>query len=142
MSNAFILLVEDNPDDQALTLRVLKQHISNEVVIAHDGAEALQFLFPPEGPLPQVVLLDLNLPKLSGIEVLQRIRQHDSTKLLPVIILSSSDEEKKIVESHGLGVNGYVRKPVQFAELYEAVQVLGLRLILVNKSVRAGDELW
>jgi two-component system response regulator len=130
MSNAFILLVEDNPDDQALTLRVLKQHISNEVVIAHDGAEALQILFSPERPLPQVVLLDLNLPKLSGIEVLQRIRQHDSTKLLPVIILSSSDEEKKIVESHGLGVNGYVRKPVQFAELCDAVQVLDLRLIL------------
>jgi two-component system, response regulator len=130
MSNAFILLVEDNPDDQALTLRVLKQYISNEVVIAHDGAEALQFLSSPAGPLPQVVLLDLNLPKLSGIEVLQRIRQHDSTKLLPVIILSSSDEEKKIVESHGLGVNGYVRKPVQFAELCDAVQVLDLRLIL------------
>lgn len=137
-----ILLVEDNPDDEALTLRALKKNkITNEVVVARDGAEALDLFFGPgenpggDGhPLPQMVLLDLKLPKLDGLEVLRRLRADPRTRLLPVVILTSSREEKDLVEGYGLGANSYVRKPVDFARFVEAVRELGLYWLLLNES--------
>jgi len=143
MKKKFILLVEDNPDDEALTLRALKRyHILNEVTVAHDGAEAVNFLFQRARdsdlkPLPELVLLDLYLPKLSGIEVLGRIREDDRTKLLPVVILTSSMEERDMVESYRLGVNSYVRKPVDIAQFTEAIGQLGLYWLVVNESPRS-----
>lgn len=142
-----ILLVEDNPDDVELTLRALKKNnISNEVVIARDGVEALDFLFGTGAysgrdtrVLPQVVLLDLKLPKLDGLEVLSRIRSDDRTKLLPVVILTSSKEEQDLVNGYSLGANSYIRKPVDFAQFIEAVRQLELYWLLLNEGPpRAG----
>ncbi len=136
--NGSILLVEDNADDVALTLRALKSHnITNEVVVARDGVEALDRLFGAAGAspdLPQVILLDLNLPRVDGLEVLRRIRANDRTKLLPVVILTSSDEERDIVESYRLGANSYVRKPVDFNEFTDAARQLGLYWLLMNRA--------
>jgi len=136
-----ILLVEDNPDDVALTLRALKSHnITNDVVVAQDGAQALAYLFGTEGgrraeqDLPAVVLLDLKLPKVNGMEVLQRIRADEGTRLLPVVILTSSREERDIVEGYRLGVNSYVQKPVRFDDFVEAVAHLGLYWLLMNQA--------
>jgi two-component system response regulator len=136
-----ILLVEDNPDDVALTLRALKSHnITNEVVVAADGVEAVDYLFGTSsgrvGPseLPAVVLLDLKLPKLNGMEVLQRIRAEERTKFLPVVILTSSDEERDLLEGYSLGANSYVRKPVDFVEFTKAAQQLGLYWLLMNRA--------
>ncbi|MBI2765800.1 MAG: response regulator [Chloroflexi bacterium] len=137
-----ILLVEDNPDDEALTLRALaKNRITNEVVVAHDGLEALDYLFGAgehEGRdtsvLPQVTLLDLKLPKIDGLEVLRRIRADDRTRLLPVVILTSSKEEQDLVAGYSLGVNSYVRKPVDFVEFTEAVRQLGLYWLILNEN--------
>lgn len=137
-----IFLVEDNPDDEALTLRALRKNkITNEVVVARDGAEALALFFGPgknpggDGhPLPQMVLLDLKLPKVDGLEVLRRLRADPRTRLLPVVILTSSREEKDLVEGYGLGANSYVRKPVDFARFVEAVRELGLYWLLLNES--------
>ncbi len=137
-----ILLVEDNPDDEALTLRALgKNKISNEVIVARDGAEALNFFFGPgkdpggDGhPLPQVVLLDLKLPKIDGLEVLRRLRADPRTRLLPVVILTSSSEERDIIEGYGLGANSYIRKPVDFGQFVEAVRQLGLYWLLLNET--------
>ncbi len=137
----FILLVEDNPDDEALTLRALaKNKISNEIVVARDGVEALDFLFATgahagrqDASLPQVVLLDLKLPKIDGLEVLRRIRAHARTKILPVVVLTSSIEDRDIVESYSLGANSYVRKPVDFAQFVEAVRQLGLYWLVLNE---------
>jgi len=137
-----ILLVEDNPDDEALTLRALKRHnVFNEVVVARDGAEALDYLFA-RGPyagrkvtdLPPVVVLDLKLPKVDGLEVLREVRADPRTKCLPVVILTSSSEERDLVESYRLGVNSYVRKPVGFEEFSHAVGQLGLYWLLLNES--------
>jgi len=134
-----ILLVEDNPDDVALTMRALKSHnITNDVVVAQDGAQALDYLFgakgkAPEGDLPAVVLLDLKLPKVNGLEVLQRIRATEATRLLPVVILTSSDEERDIIDGYSLGANSYVRKPVDFVEFTEAARQLGLYWLLMNR---------
>jgi len=142
MSDKTILLVEDNPDDLTLTLRALKKNnIGNDVVVARDGIEALEYLFgtgryserDPRG-LPQVVLLDLKLPKLDGLEVLRRLRADDRTRLLPVGILTSSDEERDIASGYGLGANSYVRKPVDFVEFSEAVNRLGLYWLVLNQS--------
>ncbi len=136
-----ILLVEDNPNDEALTLRAFKRaHVSNEIVVARDGEEALDYLFATgsrEGQaklVPQVILLDLNLPVLDGIEVLRRIRSFESTKLLPVIILTSSLEERDLIEGYRLGANSYVRKPVDFTQFAEAVQTLGLYWLVLNQA--------
>jgi CheY-like chemotaxis protein len=136
-----ILLVEDNEDDTTLTLRALKQHnIYNEVVIARDGAEALNWLFGTGAhadrdarEVPTVVLLDLNLPKVDGFEVLKRIRADERTKLLPVVILTSSKEEEDRARSYELGVNSYVQKPVDFDRFSEAVRQLGLYWLLLNE---------
>jgi len=135
-----ILLVEDNPDDVTLTMRALKSHnITNDVVVAQDGVQALDYLFgakgrPPAPDLPAVVLLDLKLPKLNGMEVLQRIRSDERTRLLPVVILTSSDEERDIVDGYSLGANSYVRKPVDFVEFTKAAQQLGLYWLLMNRA--------
>jgi two-component system response regulator len=136
-----ILLVEDNPDDEALTLRALKKNnIKNEVVIAHDGAEALDYLFGTgkyagrnTDVLPQVVLLDLKLPKVEGLEVLRRVRADKRTKLLPVVILTSSNEEQDRIDGYGLGANSYVRKPVDFNQFIDAARQLGLYWLILNE---------
>lgn len=133
-----ILLVEDNPDDEQLTLRALRRgNISNEVLVARNGEEALRMVFEIE-PLPCVVLLDLKLPKIDGLEVLRRIRNQDKTRLLPVVILTSSSEERDIVESYSLGANSYVRKPVEFDQFTEAVRQLGLYWALINQPLIEG----
>jgi CheY-like chemotaxis protein len=139
MEKNYILLVEDDPDDEALTLRALeKHHLANEVVVTRDGAEALEHLLgSPDRVLPQVVLLDLKLPKIDGIEVLRRIRASDRTKLLPVVILTSSNEERDIWDSYSFGANSYVRKPVDFGEFSEAVGRLGLYWLLLNQVLPA-----
>jgi CheY-like chemotaxis protein len=137
MEKQLILLVEDSPDDVELTLRVLKTHnIANEVKVARDGVEALEFLFGtpdnPPGKLPSVVLLDLKLPKLDGLEVLRRIRAEPATARLPVVIMTTSREERDIVTSYELGANSYVQKPVGFEAFSEAVRFLGLYWLLLN----------
>ena len=145
MNQGKILLVEDSPDDVALTKRAFKGHnITNEVVVASDGAEALEILFgPKDGPrprqLPSIVLLDLNLPKVNGLEVLQRIRSDERTRFLPVVILTSSTEQRDLVESYKLGVNSYVRKPVDFVEFTQAAKQLGLYWLLLNQSPSPSD---
>ena len=136
MKNKVILLVEDNPDDEALTLRALKKNnIMNEVVVARDGAEALEHLLAPGARvMPQVLLLDLKLPKVDGLEVLRRLRADQRTRLLPVVILTSSDEEQDIVDSYSLGANSYIRKPVDFDQFAEAVLQLGLYWLVLNEA--------
>jgi two-component system, response regulator len=131
-----ILLVEDNPDDEALALRALKKNnIANRVDIARDGVEAWQYVMDhaATGRLPQVILLDLKLPKLDGLEVLRRIRENPVTKLLPVVIMTSSNEERDLVESYRLGANSYIRKPVDFAQFTEAIRQLGLYWLVLNQ---------
>ena len=141
MEEKMILLVEDNADDEALTLRALKKNnIGNTVVVARDGAEALDFLFcsgvyenrDPRDK-PQVILLDLKLPKVDGLEVLRRIRADPSTRTLPVVILTSSKEEQDVVNSYLIGVNSYVRKPVDFIQFVEAIRQLGLYWLVLNE---------
>jgi two-component system response regulator len=128
-----ILLVEDNPDDEALTLRAFAKHkIANDILIARDGVEALALLHGG-APLPQVVLLDLKLPKIDGLEVLRRLRADERTRLLPVVVLTSSKEERDLVESYSLGANSYVRKPVDFGAFMEAVGHLGLYWLVLNQ---------
>jgi two-component system, response regulator len=142
MEDKMILLVEDNPDDEALTIRALKKNnIGNRLVVVRDGVEAIDFLFCT-GPFadrdpkdtPQVVLLDLKLPKIDGLEVLRRIRENPMTRLLPVVILTSSKEEQDILEGYKLGANSYVRKPVDFDQFVEAVRQLGLYWLVLNES--------
>lgn len=130
-----ILLVEDNPDDEALTLRALRRgKITNPIHIARNGEEALTALFSAN-PLPTVVMLDLKLPKIDGLEVLRRIRAHPPTRLLPVVVLTSSSEERDIVESYNLGANSYVRKPVDIDQFMTAVGQLGLYWVLINEPI-------
>jgi two-component system, response regulator len=141
-----ILLVEDNPDDEVLTRRALKKNnISNEVVVTRDGAEALDFLFGTgayEGRdtsvLPQLVLLDLKLPKVGGLEVLRRLRADERTRLLPVVILTSSKEQQDLIGGYSYGANSYVHKPVDFAQFLEAVRQLGLYWLVLNESPPVG----
>lgn len=140
-----ILLVEDNPDDEALTIRAFqKNNIRNEIIVAHDGAEALDFLFAKgtyagrnASDLPQVVLLDLKLPKVDGLEVLKSIRTDQRTAFLPVVILTSSKEQQDIINGYRLGCNSYVRKPVDFDQFLEAARQLGLYWLLLNEPLPA-----
>ncbi len=142
MKTKSILLVEDNPDDVQLTLRALKKSkIMNEVVVAQDGIEALDYLFGTGKHAgrdtkvqPQVVLLDLKMPKMDGLEVLQRVRSDERTKLLPVVVLTTSSEDRDRVESYKLGANSYVRKPVDFNQFAEAVNQLGLYWLVLNET--------
>ena len=136
-----VLLVEDNPDDEALTMRALKQSkLANEIVITRDGNEALEFMFGTGkfdgrdvSHTPAVVLLDLKLPKLSGLEVLERLRADPRTKLVPVVVLTSSSEDEDMLRSYQLGANSYVRKPVVFGKFADAVSQLGLYWVLLNQ---------
>ncbi len=137
-----ILLVEDNPDDELLTLRALNEnHIKNEVVVAHDGVEALEYLFGTGAykgrdlsMMPQVILLDLKLPRMDGLEVLRRLRADERTPLLPVVILTSSKEEQDLTNGYKLGANSYIRKPVDFEQFTEAVRQLGLYWLVLNET--------
>jgi CheY-like chemotaxis protein len=142
MKEKSILLVEDNPDDVELTLRSLrKNRIVNEVVVVGDGVEALDYLFGTgahagrdPSAMPGVILLDLKLPRIDGLEVLQRLRADERTKLIPVVILTSSKEEQDVINGYKLGANSYVRKPVDFTQFSEAVRQLGLYWLLLNES--------
>jgi two-component system response regulator len=142
MPEKFILLVEDNPDDEALSVRALqKNRIANDVVVARDGVEAVDFLFGKgkyagrdTTALPAVMLLDLKLPRLDGIEVLRTIRSDARTRLLPVVMLTSSIEEEDRQKSYGLGANSYIRKPVDFNLFMEAVRELGLYWLVLNEA--------
>lgn len=143
MDKKIILLVEDNPDDEALTLRAFKKNnIGNDVIVARDGAEALEYLLG-QGELtgggkmtisPAIILLDLKLPKIDGLEVLRRLRSDARTKLLPVIILTSSKEEQDLLNGYRLGANSYIRKPVDFGQFVEAVRQLGLYWLVLNEA--------
>lgn len=146
MENKVILLVEDNPRDEALTLRALKKsNIVNDVFVARDGVEALDYLFGtgkhagPEPPLaPQLVLLDLKLPRVDGLDVLREIRKDDRTKRLPVVVFTSSSEEEDMIKSYDLGANSYVRKPVESEQFAEATRQLGLYWLLLNHVAPTG----
>ncbi len=141
-----ILLVEDNPDDEALTLRALrKANVKNDVVVAHDGVEAIEYLFGRGAhagrditKVPQVILLDLKLPRVDGLEVLRQLRDDARTRLLPVVILTSSNEEEDRIAGYKLGANSYVRKPVDFGHFAEAVRQLGLYWLLLNEPPPGG----
>ncbi len=141
MYHTVILLVEDNSDDEALTLRAFKKNnIRNDVVIARDGVEALDYIFGTGAfagrdveDTPAVILLDLKLPKVDGLEVLRRLRSDDRTKLTPVVVLTSSKEEQDLIRSYSLGANSYVRKPVDFSEFMEAVRQLGMYWLVLNE---------
>lgn len=136
-----ILLVEDNPDDEALAIRALKRHhISNEIIVAHDGVEALDYLFATGiyagrdiSIKPAVVLLDLKLPRVDGLEVLRCLRSDERTKLLPVVVLTTSNEEQDMLNSYSLGCNSYIRKPVDFLQFSEAIRQLGMYWLLMNE---------
>jgi two-component system response regulator len=142
MQDKVILLVEDNSDDEALTLRALKKNnIRNEVVVARDGAEALDYLFGTGAyanrdlsVMPQIILLDLKLPKVDGFEVLNRVRSEEITKFLPVVILTTSNEDQDRIRGYGLGANSFVRKPVEFDKFIEAVRQLGLYWLILNEA--------
>ncbi len=136
-----ILLVEDNPDDEALAIRALKRHhIGNEIVVAHDGVEALDYLFCTGMYVdrdivnkPSVVLLDLKLPRIDGLEVLRRVREDPRTKFLPVVVLTTSSEEGDLLNSYSLGCNSYICKPVDFVQFSEAIRQLGMYWLLMNE---------
>ncbi len=143
METKLILLVEDNADDELLMLRALKKnHILNRVIVARDGVEALDYLFSTgeyagkdAEPLPQLILLDLKLPKLNGFEVLKRMRADQRTKYVPVVILTSSTEEQDIISSYDLGANGFVQKPMDFNEFVEVANQLGVYWLGINRAV-------
>jgi two-component system, response regulator len=142
MVNGIILLVEDNPDDEALTIRALrKNHVANEVIVVRDGVEALNYLFctgtyadrdPTQ--MPELVLLDLRLPKVDGVEILRRIRAAEPTRLLPVVILTSSNADRDFIESFRYAANAYINKPVDLKQFMEAIRELGLYLVVMNET--------
>jgi two-component system, response regulator len=138
MNGKLILLIEDNPDDEALTLRALKKNeIQSEIKVARDGQEALDYFFGDQSlinPMPTVVLLDLMLPKVNGLEILRQIRSDERTRLQPVVILTSSKEEQDIIKGYELGANSYIRKPVDFIQFTEAVRQLGLYWLIINEA--------
>lgn len=141
LSPKTILLVEDNPDDEALAIRALKRHhISNEIIVARDGVEALDYMFGTGiyaerdiSMKPTVILLDLKLPRIDGLEVLRRLREDERTKLLPVVILTTSNEEQDMLNGYSLGCNSYIRKPVDFVQFSEAIRQLGMYWLLMNE---------
>lgn len=135
MTSQTVLLVEDNPDDEALTLRAFeKSDIRNEVIVLRDGAEALAYLFPGDGaPRPALILLDLNLPKVGGLEVLRRMRTEERTRLIPVVVLTSSKLDEDILDSYRSGANAYVRKPVRFSDFADAIRALGVFWLRLNE---------
>jgi len=143
VTDRVILLVEDNPDDEHLTIRGLRRgNISNEIIVARNGVEALDYLFGTGAyagrdvnDVPALVLLDLKLPKIDGLEVLRRIRADERTSLLPVVVLTSSNEEQDIIKSYDTGVNSYVRKPVDFDQFSESIRQLGLYWLLINERI-------
>lgn len=146
MKKKIVLLVEDNQDDELLTLRAFrKNNIANDVVVARDGVEALDYLLgtgehsnnPP--PLPEFVLLDLNLPRVSGLEVLKRLREEPRTKFLPIVVLTSSNEEQDLVNSYEHGANSYIRKPVDFDKFIDAVRQLGMFWLVLNQTVKSNS---
>jgi two-component system response regulator len=142
MTEGSILLVEDNPDDVLLTMRAFgKNRISNEVIVATDGEQALNLLLPAEGDAihPALVLLDIKLPKIDGLEVLRKVRADDRTRSLPIVVLTTSNEERDIVDSYRLGANSFVRKPVVFDEFVKAINVLGVYWLLVNEPAPVGS---
>jgi two-component system response regulator len=149
IKNETILLVEDNPDDVTLTLRAFRKNkIANKVVVARDGVEALDYLFCQEAhanrdpnDTPKLILLDLKLPKLDGIQVLERLRGNERTKLLPVVILTSSKEEQDLISGYKCGANSYVRKPVDFNKFVEAVHQIGLYWLLINEPPNQNSDL-
>jgi two-component system, response regulator len=135
MAAQMIVLVEDNPDDQTLTLRALKkQNVANEIVVLDDGVAALEYLLDTDKPLPHLVLLDLKLPRLDGLQLLRRLRSEPRTQLLPVVVLTSSDEDRDVIEGYRLGANSYIRKPVDFNQFSDAVRQLGLYWLVLNQS--------
>ena len=142
MRDKVILLVEDNPDDELLTLRALrKNNVFNKVVVARDGVEALDYLFGTgeyagrdTAVMPQLILLDLKLPKIDGLEVLKRLRADERTRLLPVVILTSSREQQDMLDGYGLGANSYVRKPVNFEQFVQAIEQLKLYWLILNEA--------
>ena len=146
MESKKLLLVEDNENDVELTKRALKKsHILNELIVANDGVEALNYFFGEEGKsgcsiedLPVVILLDLKLPRVDGLEVLRRLRANEKTKLIPVVVLTSSNEQKDVINSYGLGANSFIRKPVKFNDFAEAIQQLGLYWLVLNLSAPNG----
>lgn len=141
MSDRVILIVEDNPDDELLALRALRQNrLANEIVVARDGVEAMDYLLGRGAytdrdtrQMPQLVLLDLKLPRVDGVEVLRQIRSHERTKLIPVVVLTSSDEDRDVTASYELHVNSYVRKPVDFNQFVEAIRHIGLYWLVLNQ---------
>jgi two-component system, response regulator len=143
MKERFVFLVEDNPDDLLLIKRVFKKyHIVNKIIVASDGAEAMDYLlgdkdYPgkKEGNLPALIILDLKLPKISGLEVLEKIRNNDKTKLIPVVIMTSSKEEQDVIKGYHLGANSYIRKPIIFDEFAEAVRQVGMYWFLLNEPL-------
>src|SRR6202171_5172858 len=136
-----ILLVEDNPNDVEMTLHALKRSgLTNRIRVVRDGAEALEFLFANGAELPKVVMLDLKLPRVDGIEVLRAVRADPRTRTIPVVVLTSSAEERDIAETYGLGANSYIVKPVDFDQFTEAVRQLGLYWVLLNQRAPAGDH--
>jgi two-component system response regulator len=137
MQNRSVLLVEDNPDDESLTLRAFRKHNITDIVIKRDGAEALDYLLG-SGALPAVVLLDLKLPKVEGLEVLRQLRASGRTRILPVVILTSSREERDLLESYSRGANSYIRKPVDFVEFTEAVRQLSVYWLELNEPPPIG----
>jgi two-component system response regulator len=135
MTAGHILLVEDNQDDEKLTLRALKKNgIANHVKVVRDGQEALDYLFDPASELPAVILLDLKLPKVGGLEVLKRLRADPSLRLVPVVILTSSKEDVDLLQGYALGANSYIRKPVDFEQFSEAVRHLGMYWLVLNEA--------
>lgn len=144
MSNKTILLVEDNPDDEELTLRAFsKSNILNEVTVVRDGQQALDYFFGDGASardVPAVVLLDLKLPKVDGLEVLRRIRADERTRLQPVVILTSSREEQDLITGYRVGANSYIRKPVDFTQFMEAIRALGLYWLVLNEPAPPQSE--
>lgn len=135
MNKGLILLIEDNPDDEALTLRSLKKNrIANPVKVARDGEEAVDYLFDAGSVVPVLVLLDLKLPKIPGLEVLQRMRANARLRLVPVVILTSSKEDSDLIAGYTLGCNSYIRKPVDFDQFNAAIQTLGLYWLVLNEA--------